>query len=32
MSGDRFNDVVWFAGLEEPGDDDVTKVVEAQAR
>jgi hypothetical protein len=32
MPGDRFKDVVWLAGLEEPGDDGVTKVVEAQAR
>ena len=32
VSGDRFDHVIRLAGLEEPGDDGVPEVVEAQAR
>ena len=32
VAGDRFDHVVRLAGLEEPGDNGVTEVVEAQAR
>jgi hypothetical protein len=32
MSSNRLDHMIRLAGLEEPGDDSVTKVVEAQAR
>ena len=32
VPGNRFDHVIRFAGLEEPGYDGVAKVVEAQAR
>ena len=31
MTGNRFNDMIGLASFEEPGDNGVTKVVEAQA-
>ena len=31
VAGDRFDHVVRLAGLEEPGDDGVPEIVEAQA-
>lgn len=31
VSGNRFDDVIRLASLEEPGDNSVTEVVEAQA-
>jgi hypothetical protein len=31
MTGNRFDHVVRLAGLEEPGDNGVTEIVETQA-